>query len=287
MTARIREDVPDLVVGIDFGMTYTGKCEVLRKRVCNTNTPPGVAWTNLSNAIQSIDDWPGLWDSHESKVPTKIIYGNGPGDNRVKKWGFLCEDEDGDENDEIFENFKIYLDQTSIDAARRVGVRDMPGSIEDAKQLITDYLQQVYQQVKRSIEASTGSWKNKKVEFIFSTPTTWYAHSITNDFEKAIRAAGFGEENTLKHTARLDLTEAEAAAVYVAANPQVRFADGDIILVCDSGGGTSKQLFQPLFSNLTKNSGSWTHRGNGCKSQASSSEASRRSKGCWNWLNND
>jgi hypothetical protein len=248
MAGRIQEDVPDLVVGIDFGMTYTGNFPALRKRAYGTDNQQGVAWTNLSNATQSINDWPGLWDSHESKVPTKIIYGNGPGDNRIKKWGFLCEDEDGEENEEIFENFKIYLDQSSIDAARRVGVRDMPGSIEDAKRLITDYLQQVYQQVKRSIEASTGPWKNKKVEFLFSIPTTWYAHSITNDFEEAIRAAGFGEENTMKHTAKLDLTEAEAAAVYVAANPQVRFADGDIILVCDSGGGTSKQHVLSLLS---------------------------------------
>jgi hypothetical protein len=124
----------------------------------------------------------------------------------------------------------------------------MPACVDDAKQLITDYLRQVYQQVKRSIEASTGPWTNKKVEFLFSTPTTWYAHSITNNFEEAIRGAGFGEENTLKHTAKLDLTEAEAAAVYVAANPQVRFADGDIILVCDSGGGTSKQVLQSLLS---------------------------------------
>ena len=93
----------------------------LRKLVGGTNKLPGVAWTNLSNATQSIDDWPGLWDSHESKVPTKIIYGNGPGNNRVKKWGFLCEDEEGEENEQIFENFKIYLDQSSIDAARRVG----------------------------------------------------------------------------------------------------------------------------------------------------------------------
>ncbi len=108
---------------------------------------------------------------------------------------------------------------------------EMPASVEDAKRLITDYLQQIYIQIKSSIEATTGSWENKKVEFIFSIPTTWHHLSITNDFEEAIRRAGFGLENTLKHKATLDLTEAEAAGVFVASNPQVRFSKGDIILI--------------------------------------------------------
>lgn len=135
--------------------------------------------------------------------------------------------------------FKIYLDQESIDEARRNGVREIPSTIEEAKRLITDFLREVYKHIKRSIEANMGSWKDMKVEFIFSLPTTWQSLSITNDFEKAIRAAGFGEENPHKHTARLDLTEAEAAAVYVAGNPQVLFSAGDVLLVCDAGGGTT------------------------------------------------
>jgi hypothetical protein len=140
--------------------------------------------------------------------------------------------------DEIQEMFKIYLDQEAIDEAKRKGLRDIP-SVEDTKQLVTDYLRAVYAHIKRSIEANTGSWKDIKVEFIFSIPTTWQSLRTTTDFEKAIRAAGFGEENSYKHTARLELTEAEAAAVYVAGNPQVMFAPGDILLVCDAGGGTT------------------------------------------------
>jgi hypothetical protein len=168
-------------------------------------------------------------------VPTKFVYSpNGT----VAKWGFLCEDEDGEDMDEIQEMFKVYLDQEAVDEARRKGLRDIP-SVEDTKRLVTDYLRAIYAHVKRSIEANTGSWMDMKVEFIFSMPTTWQSLGTTVDFEKAIRAAGFGEENTSRHTARLELTEAEAAAVYVAGNPQVRFAAGDILLVCDAGGGTT------------------------------------------------
>jgi hypothetical protein len=215
----------------------------------------GVAWTNLTNAPKSIDDWPGLGDAHESKVPTKIVYN---ARNMVSKWGFMCDDEEDDETEEVFECFKIYLDKESIDAARKTGLRDMPANTEEAKRLVADYLQQIYIQIKRSIETTTGSWRNKKVEFIFSTPTTWRAQCITNDFEQAIRKAGFGQENKSKHTTKLGLTEAEAAAVYVATNKQVRFANGDIILVCDAGGGTSRQCPSPCsaMQNLTSLSGS-------------------------------
>jgi hypothetical protein len=196
-----------------------------------------VAWTNLLSATQSLSDWPGLLDAHESKVPTKLSYGpNGT----VTKWGFLCDNDDDDSQaDEVFECFKIFLDQESIDTARKNGVRDIPGTVEEAGRLITDYLRQVYGQIKHSIEANTGSWKDKRVEFIFSLPTTWQALSITTDFEKAIRAAGFGQENSDKHIAKLELTEAEAAAVFVVANPAVRLGNGDVILVCDAGGGTT------------------------------------------------
>lgn len=189
--ATLQEDRPDLIVGIDFGMTYTG-----------------VAWTNLSNTVQSIDDWPGLMDAHQVKVPTKFVAG------RSNKWGLLCDGDDVEDNEQLEECFKIYLDQRSIDAARRNNLEDMPGTIEEAQRLTTEYLRYVYSHIKYSIEANTGgSWKYKTVEFSFSMPTTWTSLDILNDFEKAIRNAGFGGENTERHSVKLGLTEAEAAAV--------------------------------------------------------------------------
>lgn len=192
----------------------------------------------MTNNTQSISNWPGLGDyGHETKVPTKFVRRN----DSVIKWGFLCDLDDADEDeelDELFECFKIYLDQDSIDGARQARVRNMPRTVDEAKRLIRDYLEQVYRQVKSSIEAKAGPWREKNVEFIFSLPTTWQTLDITNSFESAIREAGFGSENQ-QHSVKLELTEAEAAAVYVAGNGQVRFNNGDILLVCDAGGGTT------------------------------------------------
>jgi molecular chaperone DnaK (HSP70) len=90
------------------------------------------------------------------------------------------------------------------------------------------------------LESATGSWKDKKVEFVFSLPTTWNSLDTTKKFNEAIRAAGFTAENPEKHSAKLESTEADAAAVYMATNPQVALVKDDIILICDAGGGTTE-----------------------------------------------
>ncbi|TAQ90476.1 hypothetical protein B7494_g1204 [Chlorociboria aeruginascens] len=219
-----QEHLPDFVVGIDFGQTYTG-----------------VVWTNLTNTnlTQSLQDWPGLPpNSVETKVPTKLAYPLDGGSE--PRWGFLCDsDDESHEVAVVREHFKIYLDQDSLTAARTRGVRDIPETVDEAIKLTQDYLRQIYQHVKFSLESMTGSWKERKVEFVFSLPTTWSNLDTTNKFKEAIKKAGFTADNPEKHSAQLELTEAEAAAVYVATNPQVPLSKGAIILICDAGGGTT------------------------------------------------
>lgn len=72
------------------------------------------------------------------------------------------------------------------------------------------------------------------MEFLFSVPTTWQIPVTIAHTEKLLRQAGFGTE--LKHIVKVSLTEAEAAAVYVA---KQSYQIGDILLVCDAGGGTT------------------------------------------------
>jgi hypothetical protein len=214
-----------------------------RRDVGRARTDPsiGVVWTNLvnTNPTQSIRDWPGLPpDSVETKVPTKIAY---PREGGEPLWGFDCDsDDEYHETAEVREHFKIYLEQDALDAAYSRGVRDMPETVDEAMRLITDYLRQIHRHVKFSLESATGDWKDKRVEFVFSLPTTWVSLDTTNKFNDAIRAAGFTAENPEKHTAKLELTEAEAAAVYMANNPQITLAKNDIILICDAGGGTTE-----------------------------------------------
>lgn len=184
-----------------------------------------------------IDAWPGLPPhSVETKVPTKIAYSK---NGREPRWGFLCDEDDDDEGFyDVQEHFKIYLDQDSLDLALKFGVTKME-TVEQATQLVTDYLHQVYLHIKRSLESAFGPWMQKSIEFVFSLPTTWTSSDTINRFKKAIEVAGFRSGNPQKHTYQLDLTEAEAAAVYTASEPQVTLFNNDIILICDAGGGTT------------------------------------------------
>lgn len=201
-------------------------------------------WSNLSNnnPTKSIQEWPGLPpDSVETKVPTKIAYSRNQSHRHEPIWGFSCDpDDEYDEISEVKEHFKIYLDQHSLDLARKGGVRNMPETVDEAKYLVTDYLRQIYKHVKLCIEAITGSWKDKRIEFVFSTPTTWASLDTSNRFHDAIQAAGFTSQNPDKHLATLELTESEAAAVYFATNSEIELERGDIILICDAGGGTTE-----------------------------------------------
>ncbi|KAK7743088.1 hypothetical protein SLS53_004173, partial [Cytospora paraplurivora] len=101
----------------------------------------------------------------------------------------------------------------------------------------------VYVHVKSTIEHQTGigpftGWNDLAVEFIFSVPTTWRSLEIINAFKAAVRAAGFGSEGP-RHSATVELTESEAAAVATIKSTAVRFERDDIFLSVDAGGGTT------------------------------------------------
>lgn len=189
-----------------------------------------VAWTDTVIATQTLSKWPGCED-HKAKVPTKLVYGP---NNEVVKWGFLCGDDDEEDGFEVRESFKIYLNQNNTDRAPELGVAD--GSrVEEARRFTTDYLRLLYGHIKRSIEANTGPWEKKKVEFFFGIPGTWTSMDVIATFHNIIREAGFGMENPSIHTVKL-VNDIQATATYVAANPAVKLENGDIILICDIGG---------------------------------------------------
>ncbi|KAL8371984.1 hypothetical protein RB595_001684 [Gaeumannomyces hyphopodioides] len=253
------DDRPDILVAIDFGTTCTG-----------------VGWARpqqaeaLQTPIQVIHNWPGASAKNEQKVHTCLVYNP---QKEVSSWGFLCDDDaeedpddggkvspDGDKpadaaagNDAVAgpaakkkdrrEFFKIFLDKATLLEAQKQGITAAPESPEDARLLASDYLRQIYTHVKETVESQaglsgTGGWAGLAVEFIFSVPTTWRSQEIINTFKDVIKDAGFGTGGP-KHTAAVDLTESEAAAVATVKNTAVDFVKGDIFMSVDAGGGTT------------------------------------------------
>lgn len=181
---------------------------------------------------------------------TCLVYNQ---DNTLSSWGYLCEDEDdvllASSEKQRREFFKIFLDKQTLEDAHQEGITQAPTSVSEAQKLVSDYLRQIYTHVKSTIELHTGivnhnnagtgaSWADLVVEFIFSVPTTWRSQEIINVFKNAIRNAGFGTEGP-HHTANVDLTESEAAAVGTIKSSTVAFEPGDIFLSVDAGGGTT------------------------------------------------
>ncbi|KAK3687750.1 hypothetical protein B0T22DRAFT_138195 [Podospora appendiculata] len=213
---------PDIVISVDLGTTYTG-----------------VAWMTPRTPIQVISDWSGSGDRGERKVPTTLIYNP---DGTLSSWGFMCADDD-DTNKTRREFFKIFMEPDTLAHAHQQGLSSAPHSTLEAQLFVTDYLRQVYEHVKESIETQigrrhTGGWNDLAVEFLFSVPTTWTSLEIINTFKNVIRNAGFGMESP-RHTAQVDLTEAEAAAVATLKTSAVRFSMGTLFLAVDAGGGTT------------------------------------------------
>ncbi|KAK3349838.1 hypothetical protein B0T25DRAFT_250121 [Lasiosphaeria hispida] len=218
-------DMPDIVVAIDLGTTFTG-----------------VAWMTPRTPIQVINDWPGSGDRGERKVPTTLVYHT---HGVLSSWGFMCDDDDGDGTPGKIrrEFFKIFMEPETLASAHQNGITSAPASTLEAQRFVTDYLRQIYAHVKESIETQIGKrhyggWADMAVEFLFSVPTTWTTILVINTFKDAIRNAGFGVEGP-RHSAQVDLTEAEAAAVATLKISAVNFNMGSLFLTVDAGGGTT------------------------------------------------
>ncbi|RFU33131.1 hypothetical protein B7463_g3151, partial [Scytalidium lignicola] len=193
------DSIPDIIIGIDFGMTCTG-----------------VAYQKpRMDAPHVIKIWPGKGGS-ASKVPTELDYKGG----KLQKWGFLCPD-DIEPGVVHREWFKRYLDPAKLAKEQQENPNTAPESMTE---------------VKKWLEGS--SWNDSKIEFLFSLPTTWTSPSLIEEFRTIIRGAGYGSGG-IKHTVEIGLTEAEAAAVYTAKNQTASYKEGDVMLVCDAGGGTT------------------------------------------------
>lgn len=203
-----------------------------------------MAWRTLRTPIQVVNDWPGSGDRGERKVPTTLVYNP---DASVSSWGFLCDDEDCDTTTPRKtrrELFKIFLDEAMVAAAEQQCLSHAPKSTQEARRYATDYLCQVYGHVKETIEHHVGlrqvgrGWADMAVVFLFSVPTTWARIETINSFKGLIRDAGFGVEGP-RHSAQVDLTEAEAAAVTALKTSAVRLSMNSLFLAVDAGGGTT------------------------------------------------
>lgn len=153
------------------------------------------------------------------------------------KWGNLIEAEDMARKTTFYQTeFKRFLDPEFLrytqDHWRHDKRAHVPDTDAAVDKLFQDYLSKVQSHLAQQ-------WRNKRVDFIFSVPTTWNDKpNVVQRFKTLFREAGFGEKGDLKHRAFIGDTEAVAAGVYalLTLNPQeysVRFLQlGVVIHLC-------------------------------------------------------
>lgn len=177
-------------------------------------------------------EWPAPralqhWDTVDgrviqNKVSTAIAYSKI--DGSISSWGFEV---DPNQDVEVHERFKLFL------KAGHYGHQSPP--LKEVEKWFQDYMSCIYRAVQEHFVRSIPRWESRKIAFVFSVPTEWRDPGMIDGIEKLLTAAGFG--SLKNHSIKITLTEAEAAAVSAA--KESGYMTGDVLLVCDAGGGTT------------------------------------------------
>ncbi|KAL0257709.1 hypothetical protein SLS55_006872 [Diplodia seriata] len=207
---------PDVVVGIDFGMTFTG--------IAYSKAPE---WAKPT----TIQQWPGKLSSElTNKVQTAIALDRHS--MAPLGWGFQCEEirkqSQHSPNVQIEEFFKLHIDPEYRDS------HESAPSPTDAQTWFAHFMRRVYVFIQDYFDGRVPRWRQNRVEFAFSVPTTWKNPAMIAHIRGILRDVGFCDNANQR--VNISLTEAEAAAVYAASQ---QYSPDDVILVCDAGGGTT------------------------------------------------
>ncbi|PSN58712.1 actin-like ATPase domain-containing protein [Corynespora cassiicola Philippines] len=208
----------ELVVGIDFGTTYSG-----------------VSWivNGGTKELNLVNDWPNPkgWNTNTEKVPTIISYKNG----KPYNWGYEVDII----NEVSVSWFKLLLDPSqrargdprALEVCRRT-LEDLGKSAED---VATDYFRCIWQYTKEAIEEKKGtSWESTyTLKLVITVPAIW-SQIAKEATLNAARRAGLPTDILL-------VTEPEAAALAVLKAKDKEPDElhlQDSFVICDAGGGT-------------------------------------------------
>ncbi|KAG2026582.1 hypothetical protein GB937_001363 [Aspergillus fischeri] len=217
---------PRIVVGIDFGTTYSG-----------------VAWALQSSPeeVEVIKSWPGARNSESDvsksssqeltlpgttpKVPTTISYENGK-----FFWGYQTP-----MFGEIIRGVKLLLDSTQeIDYTPAVQSKDLLTKYDKKPlDIARDCLQLLVDSAKETLRRRFGkALDGMEITYVLTVPAVW-TDKAKNMTLTAATDAGISALDVIL------VSEPEAAALSCLNASQLdTLKDGDVVIICDAGGGT-------------------------------------------------
>ncbi|KAL4758710.1 Hsp70 family protein [Aspergillus foveolatus] len=204
-----------LVIGIDFGTTFTG-----------------VAWaeTRRPDHISVIEAWPSHIGAREGissvKVPTELRYTKTPNaDGETVEWGFQIPS-----LVDRYQWFKLGLDESNPLVSTKSWGDKTP------EQLTELYLSSIYKHIMYTLDQKLGSalLRTIPMEFSLTVPAIWTEAAKDKTLKAWKKASGGAKEQVISL-----VSEPEAAAIYAihGLDPHGLHV-GDSFVLCDAGGGT-------------------------------------------------
>ena len=226
-----------LIVGIDFGTTYSGVA---------------AAYSGSPEDLDIIKTWPGGNGITSDKVPTEIAYELPDATNRRSSQAdvLLAKDADSKAQRQMKWGFQFKPEETRLRCVKLFLDRNQKlphfvSPLETAAQLrkcnrtvmdaVSDYLTKIYEHTIETLTRRYGEsfMSTTPVDFVLTVPAVW-SDAAKNATLQAAERAGMGN----RHELRL-ISEPEAAAVYTLKTIHPSgLKEGDNFIVCDAGGGT-------------------------------------------------
>lgn len=204
-----------VIVGIDFGTTYSGCCYAFAQ---NEEVIDIVKWPKQNNQVYP-------------KTPTLSLYRKGS--PQLVDWGHGARRlamKPNNADSMLLSKFKLYLDEHLQQSELGNGL-----NIID---VIADYLRAFHLHVcTELLKGFAGNYDQSRFRYCLTVPAMWSDRAKATMREAAIRA---GLINATDHPDRLMLiSEPEAAALYCEKkSEQFNLRHGQRFMICDAGGGT-------------------------------------------------
>ncbi|KAL4986074.1 hypothetical protein BDW68DRAFT_198313 [Aspergillus falconensis] len=219
---KISEYDDQLVIGIDFGTTFSG-----------------VAWTTPehfeADQINLISAWPGT-GREEGKAPTELLY-----DDEKTMWGYSIPG-----GADTVRGFKLLLlhdeDLTEDVKSSEFFLRARKMLRDTGKTpvgLVADYLQALWQHTMDTVNKALGDFVVDGLRFhvAITVPAIWKAYA-RQSMQDAAKSAGILKPRKAGETTLSFVPEPEAAALSTLCERGRRIKKGDVYVICDAGGGT-------------------------------------------------
>ncbi|KAI8671215.1 hypothetical protein NCS57_00595700 [Fusarium keratoplasticum] len=225
--ASAGDEAPILIIGIDFGTTYSG-----------------VAYSRRKNPPKLITNWKNLrnFNQDKEKVPSAVFYDQMTAGE--SSWGYAVPIGEG-----VLRWFKLLLvDENDLPSEIRSSphVATARALIKQLKktpvEVIGDYLGELWKHSRENIMRAVGQrvFKISRLHFVVTLPAIW-PHYARTRMEEALVRAGIREARPAGETIVDFISEPEAAALACleGSSDEIDLNPGQHLIVCDAGGGTA------------------------------------------------